>query len=87
MLFKGLGILEFLSLSLMGNKVTEAISRNSRFYLKFPTMSSPSLSGGQKDVKILRFENYCIFENKTAKCLITAKETKNHKMHKINIFA
>ena len=32
---------------------------------------------GQKDIKILRFENYCIFENKIAKCLITAKETKN----------
>ncbi|MDD6162451.1 hypothetical protein [Campylobacter sp.] len=42
---------------------------------------------GQKDVKILRFENYCIFENKIAKCLITAKETKNHKMHKINIYS
>ena len=42
---------------------------------------------GQKDIKILRFENYCIFENKIAKCLITAKETKNHKMHKINIYS
>ena len=41
----------------------------------------------QKDVKILRFENYCIFENKTAKCLITAKETKNNKMHKIKIYS
>ena len=50
-------------------------------------MSSPSLSGGQKDIKILRFENYCNFGNKTAKCLITAKETKNHKMHKINIYS
>ena len=50
-------------------------------------MSSPSLSGGQKDIKILRFENYCIFENKIAKCLITAKETKNNKMHKINIYS
>ena len=42
---------------------------------------------GQKDIKILRFENYCIFENKIAKCLITAKETKNNKMHKINIYS
>ncbi|MCI6344454.1 MAG: hypothetical protein MSH30_02730 [Campylobacter sp.] len=42
---------------------------------------------GQKDIKILRFEKYCIFGNKIAKCLITAKETKNHKMHKINIYS
>ena len=38
------GILEFPA-SLRGSKATEA--RNSRFYLKFPTMSSPpSLTGG-----------------------------------------
>ena len=38
-----LGILEF-SASLRGSKATEA--RSSRFYLKFPTMLSPSLTGG-----------------------------------------
>ena len=37
------GILEF-SASLRGSKATEA--RNSRFYLKFPTMSSPNLTRG-----------------------------------------
>ena len=46
-----------------------------------------NIKQGQKDVKILRFENYCIFENKIAKCLITAKETKNNKMHKIKIYS
>ena len=40
-----LGILEF-SASLRGSKATEAISRNSRFYLEFSTMSSSGLTGG-----------------------------------------
>ena len=39
--------------SLRESKATEAISRNSRFYLKFPTMSSPDLIGGSHQTTVI----------------------------------